>query len=498
MKKLCRFLALTFILATLLGCFAGCGNDADDPSGENAVSTTTSGQGEENSSTTEDRSVSKLPDKDWNGEVYNVLGRDGGSHIQFFNNEISADTLNGEVVNDAVYTRNEMIKTKYNIIVKKTLNTDVYSTADLLYKSGDDLYDLVIYIPYSAQQHAQQGFLSDLNAVPHINLNHISWNDYANEQLTVMGKLYYTTSDFLIQDKSRTYIMLYNRELLRSFEEYAGVYLEDYVESGDWTLEMVDELVRDFTYEIDGVNGHGAGDAFGLTLEGKHSFATILYGAGFRLSTMEDGVPKLVGVNEKIIDTIDKALSFAGDRSIAMYDDEWIESSTLTWCDNRSLLFCSFPSVFDSSLNKYCDFEFGILPYPKYDTAQEKYYTHINIGNGSFFAIPVLAADQEFCGFGLEVLTEFSTDTSLDAFYETKCKLQDVYDQRCADMLDLVFENVVYDIVAICNYGNLYDHVSSSGTSVIAVRSNVYQRLYTKSEEAALRSLEEMLSNYSA
>jgi len=496
MKKTARILALILALMMIVTSFVSCGTDGEDPSNTTVV--TTAGEGGENgdgATTTEDRSVSKLPDKHWGDVPYNVLGRDGGVHVQFYNNEIAADTLNGEVVNDAVYSRNEMIKSKYGIIVQKTLDANVYATADLLYKSGYDLYDLVIYIPKYAQQHAEQGFLSDLTAVPHINLNHISWNDYANEQLTVMGKLYYTTSDFLIQDKSRTYIMLYNRVLLRSFDEYSDLYIEDWVESGEWTLEKAGELVTDFTYEVDGVDGHSAADAFGLTLESTHSFATLVFGGGFRVSTIEDGVPRLVGVDDKIISIIDKTLAFASDRNMAMYDGEQPESSTRTWCDSRSLLFCSFPSVFESSLNKYCDFEFGILPYPKYDVAQEKYYTHINIGNGSFFAIPIMAEDQEFCGFGLEALTELSTDTTLDAFYETKCKLQDVYDQRCAEMLDLVFENVVYDIAAICNYGGLYVHIAET---VPVMKMNVYQRLYNKSVDTAQGELDEMLASYSS
>jgi len=106
-----------------------------------------------------------------------------------------------------------------------------------------------------------------------------------------------------------------------------------------------------------------------------------------------------------------------------------------------------------------------------------------------------MAEDQEFCGFGLEALTELSTDTTLDAFYETKCKLQDVYDQRCAEMLDLVFENVVYDIAAICNYGGLYVHIAET---VPVMKMNVYQRLYNKSVDTAQGELDEMLASYSS
>lgn len=490
MKLSFRILALALASLMLLACFVSCGRDDGNKDGDSAATTTVSTDG------SSEKEIAKLPDMNWDGAEYQVIGRDGGVHVQFYNNEIACEELTGEVVDDAVYTRNQMLKEKYGLVVKATLDSDVFNEVNALYNTNEDVYDLVIYIPLYAQRHAQAGFLSDLHATEYINLEHPSWNDYANEQLTVMGKLYYTTSDFLIQDKSRTYILLYNRELFRSYEEYAGMYIEDWVEDNQWTLEKAGQLIREFTYEVDGLTGHSDGDAFGLTAESYHSFSTFLYGAGFRTSTMQDGVPVLVGATDRIISIIDLAIANVSSRDTAMYANDYSTNPTDVWCNERSLIFCSFPSVFESSLNKKCNFEFGILPFPKYDTAQDKYYTHINIGNGSFFAIPNIAGDQAFSGFGLEALTEYSTDTSLEAFYETKCKLQDVYDQRCADMLDLVFENVVYDIAAICDYGSLYSYTCEGGTSVMAYRQNVYKRLHDKSAEAAQQKLDELIAAY--
>ena len=58
--------------------------------------------------------VLTLPDKDWGGRTFRVLGYECG-YTQFRTFEISAEGENGEVVNDAIFRRNTAIEDKYNV-----------------------------------------------------------------------------------------------------------------------------------------------------------------------------------------------------------------------------------------------------------------------------------------------------------------------------------------------------------------------------------------------
>ncbi len=200
----------------LTSAFAGCGGNTNDPASSNPVgdgnSVTTAGNGGDVTTT-----VAPIVVKDWGGELWEVLGVD---HNQFTNVEIDAISLNGNVVNDSVYERNEFIKEKYGIDVKGTIVSNPKTTLEPLLLSGDDLYDAVLYHPTEQVAHAKQGYLLDLTTVPYINLDHPSWDKQANDDLTLNGKLYLANSDFLIQAKARTYFMMYNRELLHTYEGY--------------------------------------------------------------------------------------------------------------------------------------------------------------------------------------------------------------------------------------------------------------------------------------
>jgi hypothetical protein len=360
-----------------------------------------------------------------------------------------------------------------------------------LLDSQDDVYDMAIYIPSHVQSHASSGYLLDLNSLPYLDFDHPAWNQLTNEQLTIADKLFYTSNDFLLQDKSRTYCMFYNRELAREFK--LG-YLEDRVDDHTWTLDYVNDIIHQFATELDGVQGHSIDDGFGIAVTGSRSFAAFCYAAGYRISTNVDGYPALVDPDTKILSIIDKVGKFAFDKNVWLDPAVYSCSDSLVFCAGNTLLYSCFPSVLESRLNENCHFEFGILPHPKYEVdPTQPYLTQINIVNGSLFAIPYTVSDPARTAFYVEALSEYSVETTYDAFIETKCKVQDSYDELCARMLDLSIQNVAYDIVAICGYGGLYDVI---GDSIPSVGQNLYKKLWDAKKKITETAIESLINEY--
>jgi hypothetical protein len=408
----------------------------------------------------------------------------------FTNFEIWRESMPGDVVGDAVFVRNEMLKKKYNFEVTQELTTGNTATDVLtLYDAQDDIYDIVIYRPINVQAHASSGYLLDLNSLQYLDFEHPSWNTYTNEQLTIAGKLFYTTNDFLLQDKSRTFCMFYNRELARANNLGA---LEDHVHNNTWTLETVNSIVHDFATEIDGISGHSPEDGFGIATTGSSSFAAFCYGAGFRISENVDGFPQLVQPDTKILDIIDKAGKFAFNHEVWYDPGVYKFSDSSVFCYGNTLLYSVFPSVLESAMNEKCTFEFGSIPYPKYDSNQERYLTQINIENGSLLAIPYTVSDPSMTAFYLEALTEASTDTTYTAFIDTKCKIQDVYDELSAEMLDLTLRNVAYDVVAITN-SDMWGLIANN---IPEFKTNIYKRLWDSRSPNAQESLNQLVTMY--
>jgi len=502
MKRSLRIFALLLALLMVLATFVGCKGDesSDDPS----VTTTTAGgggEGGEDATTTVDRYISKLPDKNFGGEIeYRVYGVDGGNLTQFNSIEIARDTLTGDVIGDAVYTRNEALRQKYGFRVKQDLATSAPTKILSHYTSGVDVYDTVMYHTKNLIQHAQQGYLLDLNVVPHINLEHGSWNQQANTELTIKGKTFLAYNDFLLQARERTFFIMYNRDLFHSYEEYQGVYIEDeYVDKGTWTIAKFYEIASDnFSADLNGGGINEIQDQWAITCDGKNIGQQFAYGGGYRLGRNNDGIIELVPLDERMLDIVSQAFTATLDPNLNLQCVPNLAGSNArtgidTFTEGRSLFLSDFPSSYDIGL-KNIDFEFGILPYPKYDAGQESYYTQFGWQHAATCAIPYMVGNTENAGFFLEAITEASTKTTLEAYYETKCKLHMSYDQRCAYMLDILFGSVVFDIAAILDVGGIETALRVDATGYYP--NNVFKRLYEKKLEAATTELEEIMALY--
>ena len=239
----------------------------------------------------------KLPDLNWNNAEFRILGRDH-THEQFDNFEVWREELPEDVVGKAVYNRNQSLLDKYGIAVKGTLVSNNTSKATTMLESGDDLYEMIILPSESFHPLAMQGYLLDMYGLDYVNTDHEGWQAYANQQMGMGGRLFYTTNKFLLQDKHRSWMIYYNRELA---QELKLGYFEDFVFDGTWTLDKVNELMKAAAADSDGEVGMTKKDNWGIATQTNYSFSQLAYGAGFRLTeTGSDGYPKLVGAAQRV------------------------------------------------------------------------------------------------------------------------------------------------------------------------------------------------------
>jgi len=493
MRRFTKITALLLAILMLLMSLAGCGEAPDtDPAATTTTgaSVTTSGEDGETEATWE-----PLPQIDWDGRVFRVMGQDGVSVPQYYNMEIAADTLNGEVVNDAVYARNETLRTRYNFRVKADLyDTNSYQgMVTSAFGSGEERWELVLFHTYFAQRNAQKGMLIDLNTVKYVNFDAPCWNDYANEQLSIAGRLYFTSNDFNLVDKNRVYMLIYNRGIARANKDI-GIEIETLVDSNEWTLEKLYQFTKAAAADSDGYSGMTINDTYGLSIAGELGLGIFALGFNSRPSKLdENGNIVLCGLDNNATFKWDKIIELCCDRNITWSNDYGQDGDgSAMFMDNRVLFNHGVLSFFDTSL-KNIDFEYGFLPMPKYDPSQDHYYAPPCPNSNQVLAIPYSCTDTEFAGFALEAVSEESTATSLHAFYEVKCKLRESYDQRCADMLDLIFENVVYDVVYLGNIGGMQSDVYSM---VGRYGFNCFDRLYQKKVSAIELELERIVNEY--
>ncbi len=483
-KRIISSALLVSMLASLVAC-GGEGSGADTTASSDETTT-------EAVETTDPAKVLDLETKDWGGEEFMVLGRDT-YYTQFNTFEVYAEAENGDVVNDAIFRRNTLIEDTYNVKIAQTLVEDTTAEMQKQTLAGEDLYDLVFLQLNMLGSSAWDGYLYNLYDVPNIDFSKDWWNPVVNESVELGGKLFFTSSDFSLRDKNRAYILIHNTDMATDFSLTPVI---DHVRAGTWTLDVMSEYVKTVAADLDGQGMLPEVDRWGLTMDSIHGFSFLAYGAGNSITKLGDsGEIELAMNNERMLSTLEKLADFACDDMASFYCSRWQGKVDYDFNSTSSRTFYAgnalFTTVFPHSLKSYsanCTSNYMIVPPPKYDEAQEQYYSLADV-YGMLFGIPTSCATPEFSGYMLEVLGHYSTDTTLPAYYEITCKNKYTYDADSAEMLDVIFDGIIYDIGYILNIGGMQSvltGVCSSGNPNISSS-------YASKENAAKEKLAEIL-----
>lgn len=130
------------------------------------------------------------------------------------------------------------------------------------------------------------------------------------------------------------------------------------------------------------------------------------------------------------------------------------------------------------------DSDFGILPYPKFDEAQENY---VSQDWGGLMCVPTSIQNPEMVGSVIELLAYFSEETVIPAYYDVTLDGKIARDEDTIAMLDIIFDTIAYEIGG--NYfgfsSGFNDLFYTMGSLVIQKKSADFASWYAKNEKAA-------------
>ncbi|MCL2517597.1 MAG: hypothetical protein FWF15_03440 [Oscillospiraceae bacterium] len=488
-----KLLKVLILILLCLSIFISCGNNEKSNEIKNNNIET------EPMETTTGRIEPDLPAMNFNGQVYRILGRDHQTYKQFVNFEIYAESITGEIVNDAIFERNSRLEEKYNCVIEGDLRENPH---DLLAKSiaaGEDLYSLAFIdvTNGSLGPSSQKGYFYDLNSLKHLDFSKPWWSQEVSKTLSIEGRLYFTTGDFNMMDKNRTYILVYNKDLAESFG--LGTFYQ-YVYDNTWTLDKMAEYCLVVSDDIDGDGVMTDADRWGLGMDSRYAFFTFITAADNMIVTKAAGdIPTITISNDHTITSIDKVLKLTNNKNTSYYCEEfqgkvsydhWYTASTMFNAE-RLLFIASFTQGL-KTYSAEADFNYGIMPYPKLDEKQEKYYA--NAYNwGSMLVIPSSVNDTDFASFMLEAICAASRYEVLPRYYEDSSKTKYMYDEQSPIMFDLIFSGLRYDLGVIFDWGGLrvlfVSTIPTDGT-------NTFVSKYAALEEKAFTQLESSLEAF--
>ncbi|MBQ2707887.1 MAG: hypothetical protein IJF67_06440 [Clostridia bacterium] len=433
---------LLILLALITAQLAACGSGAQ-PSSETTEADTPV--------TTSDPTKDELPERDFGGYEFRIVCRNSG----MFHGRWLTDEENGDLLNDAIYKRNQRVAERFNIKFTETAekNTD---NARATVLAGEDAYDIINARCVHAWNYAMEGLLYSMNDLPYIDLTKDYWDDAVNDMLTVCNERYFAVGASNLTGYDFLHVLMFNKDMI---EDYKLANPYELVKSGKWTLDKFAQMIEDISADVDGNGTMDKADQYGFLSQPKAILPGFTIGSGaFSIKKNANDEPYLAAKEEKFIDVVERSFAMCWDTGAWMPNtlNGNTDSTFITMFEENRALFLDNTFFYIESLRDM-DADFGIIPYPKYDEQQTEYYSRME--GCELTCVPVTAADPERTSIILEALASESLESVIPAYYDKALKTKYSRDEESAEMLDIIFDNSVFDFGDTIWCDNLRVHV---------------------------------------
>jgi hypothetical protein len=117
------------------------------------------------------------------------------------------------------------------------------------------------------------------------------------------------------------------------------------------------------------------------------------------------------------------------------------------------------------------EIDYGVLPMPKFNTAQESYVSFLNAWNCVFVGVPMNSQNTETTGFIMEALAYASYNMVRPAVHNVVLEHRIARDAESARVIDIILESSYLDFNGIYNWGGANDalrHAIFDGTPLVS------------------------------
>lgn len=428
-----------------------------------------------------------------------------GEDFHFIVQNITADTYawfmmdpeeaNGEVLNDAMFDRNAKIEELFNIKITSEFNDAPHTMISKAVSAGDAAYDVTLCYNNNLSTLGRDGKLFNWYDLPNINLEAEWWDQTVIEQLTLMDQLYVCSGDISPAMNIRCFAMLFNKDMCN---ELSIEMPYQYVLDGTWTLDRFKGYVTDINSDLNGDGVMDYEDRWGFFSEDGFSYMYYCTNGG-SVVTIDDDTAYLSFNTPRNVELATQAIALTINPDTTLRANKMVDASTLGWTAASNWFAEGNALIRSTSLEpvprdfRSLDVNFGIVPFPKLDESQESYYSMADNTSARMLGVPV-TSDPAYVSTILEVLAAESVNTVSTAFYDRCLDGKIMRDEESSAMLDIIFENKIFDMGLIFGIGTFKDKIinlEKKGSTDIA-------SLFASIEKVSQKNLEKLLEDYEA
>ena len=463
--KLTKLISLLCALVMLLSLFAACAEtgSTDETTADTAASTEPSEQEPE---VTKDPNYddngylkSKLPeDLNYNDEEVSILVWEDVERPEF---EVLESETGLDLVVDAIYERN--LATEAKLGVKLVWSEQPGDSNDLKAfvsyvqncHSAGTYSDVIATYSRTAASLSANGLLTDLNTVEnsYLDFDMPWWPEAMLKTCSMKDSLFFVSGDVSTNLLHMMYAIYYNMDMLKALNLENPVPM---VENKTWTIDKLIEMTAETYQDSDQTGGASDDDIFGFTSNYFHLEA-FYSGSGMMLlePATDDKVLKISDdyLSQKTIDLVDKLGAWFKQGDTYINPPGGNLKNDLVFAEGRALFTQNRVYIADARYGggklRQADWEYGILPNPLYDEAQEDYITLL--GNPfTLWCIMAGATNPSMSTAVIECMGSEGYRKTSPALFENNMKYRYTPDSANkgdgALMFDIIRENISFDL----------------------------------------------------
>ncbi len=456
MKKLFAVISLLLVFCLLASCGEGTAGEEYDKAAD---------------FTDEDGELySDVPRERYDGYIFRILN----AKTQTTASAMDTDTVTGDNLNEAVFVRNTNVEERLDIEIEEVRDTPerIFEMASAACLAGDNTYAVVCNTAAKQATMAVNGYIAPLRYLSGMNLEKPWWNLSAIDSAAVDGVYFFFFGDIQLSYYDAHSMVGVNMDMVGDIEGMKDPY--DLVDRGVWTVDAMLRMMQDASFDLDGNGDLTYEDRYG-TASDTSMLLPLVMGCNTTLSARDEyGLPYMKCLtDEKFYDCFALISDSLFERGDFIYDTVKNEadgmSSAAMFKTGRTLFFIS--AVGALSNLRDMDYEFGVLPMPKFSEMQTDYVSFISADNASAFGAIATGRNLKRTSNILENLAAESHRKGgvKDCFVDKVLSFRYVNDEKSRKNLMNILESGVLDPADIYGWGGIVEKLEG-----IAGKSEVY------------------------
>ncbi len=399
---------------------------------------------------------------DYTGHTFNMLTIGNSLWVPLYFSDVGKET--GELINDALYKREQKIEDTYKCDLNVIIDTDAHTAFENAYLGQESICDILLVTGSNSMTLATKGYLYDINTVEEFNLEMPWWDQRIQQEYLIGEKLFTIDGEFSVRDDLRTMTVVYNKDIYNDLgynTDYGTPY--DMVANKNWTYEKMMQMIDGISKNLDSDPTMTEDDSWGMLSELTAPYYFFL-GSGKKIIQNNNGQLELnikdSSAFETFFDIVSDTMTMSTNSDILVVNngkviksDAWTVAVEM-FKSNQALFRSTTLSAVNGLLSMESDY--GLLPVPAYYENQDEYYCWVSGSSHTPITVPKNTPDIARTAVITEAISYHSMFSGLtEAFYDQLGEARLCRSDDDIKMLNIIFASKTYDIDQTCKISGI-------------------------------------------